>query len=233
MVKKVKDGIVCVCEDCRTEVRIKSENLDNLVEIVCPLCGVVLSTLVKKKEKKSKIAFNKSYEYLELYNMGMSVNEIAKKLKVKNLTVRDNLLRLYTLGFIDVVDFISVGEENRVIIEKAIEEVGFRLLKPIKEVCPEYITYDEIALIVADWNKTRGIKGKMRKYEIQEKLGSSGTCFGIKEFIRDVRSGNILDEDGIGYYHNGYEETKERVMFNGNSIVGEYSDYLYVCWYNK
>ena len=68
------------------------------------------------------------------------------------------------------------------------------------------------------------------KKEIQE------TCIGrvytIDEFEKIVDEGDIISYDGVGYFHDGINETDISV-WDDNVSYEEARKYPYVCWYNK
>ena len=58
-----------------------------------------------------------------------------------------------------------------------------------------------------------------------------GDVFTIDEFAKEVNSGFINGYDGIGYFHDGENETNIEVFSNFN--WEDVENYPYVCWYNK
>ena len=67
--------------------------------------------------------------------------------------------------------------------------------------------------------------------QIQEEIGY-GDVLTIEEFFNDVMSGCLTPYDGIGYFHDGINETKRSVWDENLSLV-ELTEYPYVTWYNK
>lgn len=68
--------------------------------------------------------------------------------------------------------------------------------------------------------------------EIEMEIGY-GECFKTAEFAELVRSGSLIPYDGLGYYHNGENETDIPASFDYNSVLRASEEYPYVCWYNK
>ena len=69
------------------------------------------------------------------------------------------------------------------------------------------------------------------KEQIQEEIGY-GDVLTIEEFFSDVISGCLIPSDGIGYFHDGINETKRSVWDENLSFI-ELKEYPYVTWYNK
>ena len=59
--------------------------------------------------------------------------------------------------------------------------------------------------------------------------------FTFDDFVRHVNNGYINSYDGVGYFHNGREETNIMVNINqlrmGTAKMRE--RYPYICWYNN
>lgn len=60
-----------------------------------------------------------------------------------------------------------------------------------------------------------------------------GDVFTTKNFAEAVKKGMFNLYDGIGYYHDGINETDEYVSFNYETLLEDTKKYPYVCWYNK
>lgn len=84
-----------------------------------------------------------------------------------------------------------------------------------------------IMSLLAELDADREIK---TKEEIQEEC--FGDVYTREEFLEQVRSGRINCFDGIGYYHDGNEETEISVWTSEGAFV-EISEFPYICWYNK
>jgi ATP-dependent DNA helicase RecQ len=86
---------------------------------------------------------------LELYEQGMTIEEIAQKRNLKNSTISNHLAELMEMGKpVDVDRAISLTRQKTII--RAIQEVGeTQALKPIYEYLNEEFSYDEIRLVRA------------------------------------------------------------------------------------
>lgn len=136
---------VFVCKNCKTEFKVKEEKCINRNAFKCPFCR--RTVVIKEKSGVHSLV-----NYLALYKEGKSIEDIAKELVVKQMTVRNNLLKLYMRGQITSIDFMPpVLPENETVIRNAIEKVGVERLKPIKEACPETVSYNDIAIVVAKY----------------------------------------------------------------------------------
>lgn len=102
---------------------------------------------VKTKTDKSQ---SKTPSYLisyEMYNSGKSVTDIASERVVSEQTVFQHLLDAANDGQnINFNDFFNADEEK--LILDAIEKAGSEKLKPIKELLPDKISYNQIKAVV-------------------------------------------------------------------------------------
>jgi uncharacterized protein YpbB len=85
---------------------------------------------------------------LKLYRQGLSVKEIAKERDYNERTIYGHLAHYVAEGTLPVSDFVSSSKCG------AIREVVSRIgtlsgLAPIKEACPDNITYEEIKMVIA------------------------------------------------------------------------------------
>lgn len=88
---------------------------------------------------------------LQLYQQGLTKEEIAEKRGLSVNTVIEHFCELIELNQpLDIDKFVS--KEKQIIINQAIDTIGDRLLKPIKEYLGDNYSYDEIKLIRA-WRK--------------------------------------------------------------------------------
>ncbi len=86
-------------------------------------------------------------EYYERHARGESVENIARAMGVKPGTVLQNLLISAAQGKkLDYSRLLDPGEEKQIL--SAIQSVGDRYLKPIKESLPEHISYDAIRITI-------------------------------------------------------------------------------------
>lgn len=101
----------------------------------------VTKKTVGPKEETHKVTY-------KLYEEGMTIEAIAKERGLSATTIESHLAKCLEEGLmIRQEDFMT--EEDRILIEKAIEEVGSEYLKPIKEAVPEHISYAAIKLVLA------------------------------------------------------------------------------------
>jgi ATP-dependent DNA helicase RecQ len=91
------------------------------------------------------------YETFELYNEGLSITEMADKRSLKETTIAAHLERLILNGEeIDIDRFVSIGDRKE--IERALDEIGedgIEMLRPIKDLLGDNISYDQIKLVRA------------------------------------------------------------------------------------
>lgn len=121
----------------------------------------VAAVETQKLEKEKKIASPKGTEKKDtivathqLYTEGHSIDEIAKMRGLTRFTVENHLVSCVERGLaIDFSQFMT--EQQEVLIQEAIGEVGITLLKPIKELLPEEVTYTAIKLVIEKY-KLRG-----------------------------------------------------------------------------
>lgn len=106
------------------------------------------SSQVSKTEMSEESDEIKSH--IETYNMfekGMSCEEISKERDLKMLTVQDHIIRCAAEGYkIDWGRFIKPEHEE--IILQAVNDIGSTKLKPIKEILPPQIDYMEIKSVI-------------------------------------------------------------------------------------
>lgn len=68
--------------------------------------------------------------------------------------------------------------------------------------------------------------------EVQAEM-DFGDVYTISDFSEQVSQGSISDYDGIGYFHNGHEETEVCVFDPDIPYYMAILMFPYVCWYNK
>lgn len=66
----------------------------------------------------------------------------------------------------------------------------------------------------------------------QVKIEEFADVFTLNEFIEMLDEGYIIDYDGIGYFHDGENETNISVWDN-TLTWDDVKNFPYVCWYNK
>lgn len=108
---------------------------------------------VIKEDKKFEIDLGDRYqETYDLYLEGFAIDEIAEKRDFTIGTIIKHLEKCEERGQdVDWSKFtIGADKESKVI--EAINKVGPDYLKPIKELVPEDISYDEIKIVLAKFN---------------------------------------------------------------------------------
>jgi ATP-dependent DNA helicase RecQ len=88
-------------------------------------------------------------ETYTLYNEGLSIEEIGERRGLTVMTIEKHLAECIVQGR-DIVISRHVEAADRELIEKAIEQFGPHLLKPLREVLPPHITYRMIRFVVAE-----------------------------------------------------------------------------------
>jgi ATP-dependent DNA helicase RecQ len=93
---------------------------------------------------------------LDLYEQGLSIEEIAKQRNLRTSTITSHLAELIEMGKqIDLAGLVF--PERQKIIMAAIKEIGdTEALKPIYEYLEEQFSYDEIRLVKALWRQKQG-----------------------------------------------------------------------------
>ena len=153
---------VFICKNCETEFNVKEEHCINRNAFKCPFCG---RTVVIRNKTGTHSLVN----YLALYKEGKSIEDIAKELGVKQMTVRNNLLKLYMRGNIDSINFMpTVSLENERVIRRVIQDIGVERLRPIKESCPDTISYDDIAVVVAKYKVENNLVEEKNEQEKED-----------------------------------------------------------------
>ena len=88
----------------------------------------------------------------ELYQEGHSIEEIAQMRGLTRFTVENHLVNCVARDLtIDFEPFMTKEQER--LIQEAIQQVGITLLKPIKELLPEEVTYTAIKLVIEKYKK--------------------------------------------------------------------------------
>jgi ATP-dependent DNA helicase RecQ len=87
-------------------------------------------------------------ETYRLFAAGLTIEEIAATRHLSPATIEGHLADCILEGRqVDVSKFVS--DEDRALIEAAIEEHGISLLRPIKEAVPPHVTYRMVRFVVA------------------------------------------------------------------------------------
>ncbi|MEP6901249.1 MAG: DNA helicase RecQ [Actinomycetota bacterium] len=105
----------------------------------------------KKRTKRDAIGKDTYHYSLEMFQSGMSINEIARKREMTRSTVETHLVRFIPSGEIGLTDLVP---ENKIAdITEAIEKFkDIGALSPIKEFLGENYSYGEIRAVLATMN---------------------------------------------------------------------------------
>ncbi len=104
---------------------------------------ILPSASAPKKSISNSTTFLQS---LELYQSGMSIQEIARRRNLKESTISDHLLQFVLTGELNVLKFVT--KEKLQTIQTKIEEHGNVSLTLLKEQLGEEFTYNEIKATV-------------------------------------------------------------------------------------
>jgi len=110
-------------------------------------------TIKKEQDKKVKLATKLTQlETFDLYNKGMTIEEMAQVRGITNGTIIKHLCYLIEKGLPVKIDrFVSKTKQKK--IRQAIQKVGEEKLTPIKEEVGDEISWDEIRLVLATIKK--------------------------------------------------------------------------------
>jgi ATP-dependent DNA helicase RecQ len=95
-------------------------------------------------------------ETMRLLNDGKTLEEIAQIRGRQISTIVSAVAKLLEAGLIEFQEH-WVSNEKRSVIEAACARMELDFLKPLKDVLPPEITYDEIKLVVARMRRERGV----------------------------------------------------------------------------
>lgn len=91
-------------------------------------------------------------ETYALYCEGLSVEEIAQRRHLTEMTIEKHLADCITAGRpFDMARHVT--DEDRALIETAIERFGAELLRPLRDALPPHINYRMIRFVVADMER--------------------------------------------------------------------------------
>lgn len=83
-----------------------------------------------------------------MYKQGMSIKQIAKERDLQQRTINSHLAHFVAKGMLPVEEFVSSSKCG--VIRDVIAETGtIHGLAVIKKACPDYITYEDIILVIA------------------------------------------------------------------------------------
>jgi Helix-turn-helix domain len=94
-------------------------------------------------------------ETYAFYTAGMTIEEIAQERGLNIMTVEKHLADCILAGRpFDVARHVC--DEDRALIEVAIDRLGTERLKPIRDALPQHINYRMIRFVLADLQRTTG-----------------------------------------------------------------------------
>jgi ATP-dependent DNA helicase RecQ len=99
-----------------------------------------------RKEKVEKTTDTK-LQTLDLYRSGNHVTQIAALRNLTTITIETHLAHFIEKGELSINEFVS--PENFQVIQKAVNELGDKMLAPIKESLGDTISYGEIRMVIA------------------------------------------------------------------------------------
>ncbi|WP_209122184.1 DNA helicase RecQ [Alkalihalobacillus sp. BA299] len=101
--------------------------------------------IIKTKKTSSKVPSH--LVTYEMYEQGITVNEMAEKRECTRETILSHLEKCYDEGKeVDLRQFVN--ERHEQLIEEVIASIGAERLKPIKENLPDEVTYFEIRYVI-------------------------------------------------------------------------------------
>jgi ATP-dependent DNA helicase RecQ len=104
-------------------------------------------TTTVAKEKKP----NTKDESFKLYQLGMSISQIAIERNMAISTIEGHLATFIETGKIDIDRFVTT--EKQQLIKEAIEKNGIESFKTIIEYCKQQVSYGEVRMVAATIKK--------------------------------------------------------------------------------
>ena len=101
------------------------------------------------KKEKPLIVGDTEKVTLELFKKGKSVPEIAYERKLAFSTIFEHMRRLLANGYISSAEFVEQDKIDKILEARGKLKKDF-MLREIKEILPDDITYDEIKCVLAD-----------------------------------------------------------------------------------
>ena len=131
-------------------------------DFILAINNYVLENNINKEinnEEKSKKSSSKKSDKIDtkiitynMYKEGKSIDEIAKERGFTKQTIEHHLLANFENGLdIDLEKNINMKYKNQVF--KAIDEIGYDKLRPIKDMVPADVTYLDIGYFVILYKK--------------------------------------------------------------------------------
>jgi len=126
------------------------------IEIISDYCTkneiqekAILVKAAVSGEKKSGKKYRHE-EIGELYNGGLSIEEIMKVLKIKQKTVFDNLYKYVQngndLGPEQMMNYSSISKKDQELVHDAFDRFGIDLLRPVFDDINGCLSYEELAI---------------------------------------------------------------------------------------
>nr|WP_096154470.1 DNA helicase RecQ [Bacillus sp. FJAT-45066] len=130
-------------------VRFSKEN--NLIRSGTLQASSVTRTLIDSIEKNDKPSHEITFE---LYNSGLSLQEVTKKRGMSITTVQNHMVKCEEDGLeVNWDDFIPIEWEEQ--IRNVIEKIGAEKLKPIKDELPSEVDYMAIKAVIIKRQKEK------------------------------------------------------------------------------
>jgi ATP-dependent DNA helicase RecQ len=151
-------------EICRRQPKFFAELLEipGIGERKAELYGNEILETLKKFQEGQRARWTQreakpADETLRLLGEGRTLEEIAQIRGRQLSTVASAVANLIETG---LADFQQewVSKEKQSVIEAACAKVGTNFLKPLKDMLPPEITYDEIKLVVGKWRREEVVK---------------------------------------------------------------------------
>jgi ATP-dependent DNA helicase RecQ len=126
------------------------------VELALPeteLSAFSTATFSSSSAPTTRVAKTKSVSTVDetyaLYNEGLSIEEICAQRGLTEITVEKHLAECITQGRpFDISQHVS--DTDRALIERAVDQLGTQLLRPLRDALPSHINYRMIRFVVAD-----------------------------------------------------------------------------------
>ena len=108
----------------------------------------------QKKRRKKKEAEKKEPKQptatisFQLYKEGKTIEQIAKERSLTTNTIMTHLGKFVAEGLLPITDILPQNKIN--VIKEAVQRITLANgMKPIKEACPDYITYGDIHFYIS------------------------------------------------------------------------------------
>ncbi|HEY0324325.1 MAG TPA: RecQ family ATP-dependent DNA helicase [Pyrinomonadaceae bacterium] len=129
-------------------------------ELELAIADTALSTIATSKAVTRPASSEKKQSTVDetyaLYCEGLTVEEIARRRNLTEMTIEKHLADcIYEGRHFDITQHVT--DEDRALIEIAVEQLGTELLRPLRDALPPHINYRMIRFVVADLQ--RDMKG--------------------------------------------------------------------------